>query len=115
MLASLKMDMSSIYVVMSKGKWEKQQPLEIQHGLTTKEEMNKGKSMEKAIKEAVDNAMKKWKASGEQAGAAKGGNANAVGDRAIGNQLTGTTLTPELFAVLLQGVAMKACKTERGE
>ena len=63
--------------------------------------------MEKAIKEAVDNAMKKWKAGGEQAGAIKGGNTNAVGDRTIGNQLTGMTLTPELLAVLLQGVAVK--------
>ena len=69
--------------------------------------------MEKSIKEAVDNAMKKWKASSEQAGTTKGGNTNAFGDRAIGNQLIGTTLTPELLAVLLQGAAVKGTQDRK--
>ena len=56
-LASLKADMSSMYAVMSKGKWLKQQPLEIQHGLTVKEETEASKTMEKAVKAAVDQAI----------------------------------------------------------
>ena len=99
--------MSSVYVVMSKGKWEKQPPLEIQHGLATKEVESKGKSMEKAIKEAVDDAMKKWKTSGDQGGASREGGASAPIDRTIGNQLTGATLTPKLLAMLLQGAAVQ--------
>ena len=51
--------MSSIYAVMSKGKWSKQQPLEIQHSLTTKEAAVTNKSMERVVKEAVDKAMEK--------------------------------------------------------
>ena len=56
-LSSLKTDMSSVYVVMSKGKWMKQAPLEIQHGLTTKEGTVTNKTMEKAMRDTVDEAM----------------------------------------------------------
>ena len=100
-LASLKTDMSSVYAVMSKGKWEKQQLLEIQHGLATREEGSKGKSMEKAIKEAVEDAMKDWKAANKQAGVERGGNQQGSGDMKLVTQPVGATITPELLAMLL--------------
>ena len=106
-LASLKTDMCIVYTVMSKGKWEKQQLLEIQHGLTGKEEGSKGKSMEKTIRDAVDDAMKKWKAANEQAGTEKGRGSKASRDTKVGNQLVGATITPELLAMLLQGATVQ--------
>ena len=72
-LESLKTNMSSVYAVMSKGKWEKKQPLEIQHGLIAKEETIKSKNMEKTIKDAVKEAMKNWKTN-KQGGRMAGGN-----------------------------------------
>ena len=94
------MDMSSVYVVMSKGKWTKQAPLEIQHRLTAKDKVGKEKSMEKAIKEAVNAAMKDWQAKNG------GGKADSIKTGTVGGAQEGTLpirtmLTPELLAVLL--------------
>ena len=106
--------MSSVYVVMSKGKWSKQPSLEIQHGLIPKEEMAKESSMEKAIKEAVENAMSKWQA--KEQGGKQQGRDNWIGSRSNSDALLlGTTLTPELLAVLLQGATVQITQAAVGE
>ena len=57
--------MSSMYAVMSKGKWAKTPLLEIQYGLTTKDKPTEEKSMEKTIREAVNVAMSNWQKKNE--------------------------------------------------
>ena len=98
------MDMKGVYAVMSKGKWARQQPLDIQHGLVATNKKTESKTLDQAIQGVVKKDIEKWQ---KKTGVANQQKRESRGDSNLTTQMTGTVIIPELLVVLLQGTSMK--------